>query len=129
MEEYIRHIIFPYLSQMKEKLKHSFNYPAQLFYDNFKVRYTEKLLKLLDANNISVVLIPSNCMDLLQPLDAIVNKVAKEFLWNSLQKWYASIVSSRLNGEKEKKAVDLHSSVMKPHGAKWLIEFHEYLRS
>ena len=63
MEEFIRHVIFPYLSQMKEKLKLSFDYPALLLYDNFISHYTEKLLKLLDVNNISVVLIPSNCMD------------------------------------------------------------------
>ena len=36
MEEYIRHIIFPYLSQMKEKLKLSSDYPTLLLYDNFK---------------------------------------------------------------------------------------------
>ena len=129
MEEYIRHVIFPYLSQMKEKLKLSSGYPALLLYDNFKGQCTENLLKLLDANNISVVLIPPNCTDRLQPLDVSVNKAAKEFLRNSFQKWYASIVCSQLNGETEKKAVDLRLSVMKPHGAKWLVELHEYLRS
>ncbi len=62
MEEYILRIIFPYLSQMKEKLKLSSDYPALLLYDNFKGQCTEKLLKLLDANNSSVVLIPPHCV-------------------------------------------------------------------
>ena len=129
MEEYILRIIFPYLSQMKEKLKLSSDYPALLLYDNFKGQCTEKLLKLLDANNSSVVLIPPHCTDRLQPLDVSVNKTAKEFLRNSFQKWYASIVCSQLNGKTEKKAVDLHLSVMKPHGAKWLVKLCEYLRN
>ena len=42
---------------------------------------------------------------------------------------YASIVCSQINGEMEKKAIDLRLSVMKPHGAKWLVKLHEYLRS
>ena len=82
----------------------------------------------MDANNIRVVLIPSNSMDHLQLLGSSVNKATEEFLRNSSQKWYASIVSSQLNGEKKEKAVDLHLLVIKPHGAKWLIELHEYLR-
>ena len=114
---------------MKEKLRLSSDYPDLLLYDNFKDQCTEKLLKLLDANNISAVLILPNCTDRLQPLDVSVNKAAKEFLQNSFQKWYASIVCSQLNGETEKKAVDLCLSVMKPHGAKWLVELYEYLRS
>ena len=94
MEEYIRHVIFPYLSQMKEKLKLSSGYPALLLYDNFKGQCTEKLLNLLHANNISVLLIPPNCMDRLQPLDVSVDKAAKEFLRNNFQKWYASSLLS-----------------------------------
>ena len=74
-------------------------------------------------------MIPPNCRDCLEPLDVSVNKAAKEFLRNSFQKWYASIVCSQLNGQTEKQAVDLCLSVMKPHGAKWLLELHEYLRS
>ena len=49
IEEYILHVIFPYLSQMKEKLKLSSDHLALLLYDNFKGQCTEKLLKLLDA--------------------------------------------------------------------------------
>ena len=41
---------------MKEKLKLSSDYPALLLYNNFKGQCTEKLLKLLDGNNFSVVL-------------------------------------------------------------------------
>ena len=87
---------------MKEKLRLSSDYPALLLYDNFKGQCTEKLLKLLGANNISAVLIPPNCTDRLQLLDVSVNKAAKEFLQNSFQKWYASIVCSQLNGKMEK---------------------------
>ena len=71
---------------MKEKLQLSSDYPTLLLYDNFKGQCIEKLLKLLDANNVSIVLIPPNCTDRLQPLDVSVNKAAKELLQNSFQK-------------------------------------------
>ena len=44
--------------------------------------------KLLDENNVSVVLIPPNCTDRLQPLDVSVNKSAKEFLCKQFHTWY-----------------------------------------
>ena len=53
---------------------------ALLIFDNFKGQCTEALFKLLDENNVSVVLIPPNCIDRLQPSDVSMNKSAKEFL-------------------------------------------------
>ena len=40
------------------------------------------IIKLVDAENINVVLIPVNCTDHLQPLDLSMHKAAKEFLRN-----------------------------------------------
>ena len=128
MEVYITKIIMPYLSETKRKLNIPLDHPALLLFDNFKRQCTEKLLKLLDSNNINVVLIPPNCTDRLQPLDLSVNKAAKEFLQKKFQNWYATQVCVQLDEKLEKEAIDLRLSVMKPLGAKWIIELYDYLK-
>lgn len=85
MKLYITDVTLPYLHQARQKLDLSPTHHALLIFDNFKGQCTEALLKLLDVENINVVLIPDNCTDLLQPLDLSVNKAAKEFLWNQFQ--------------------------------------------
>ena len=69
-------------------------------------KYTEKLLKLLNSTNISVVLIPPNCTDQLQPLDLSVNKASNKFL-QKIQNWYDTQVCTQLDGKLEKEAIDL----------------------
>lgn len=97
-------------------------------FDEIGRQCTEKLLKLLDTNNITVILIPANCTDRLQPLDLSVNKTAKEFLRKCFQKWYALQVCSQLEGKATKQPIDLRLSVMKPLGAKWLVELYDYMK-
>ena len=75
-----------------------------------------------------MILIPANCTDRLQPLDLSVNKAAKEFLRRSFQTWYALQVCSQLEGKTLKAPVDLRLSVMKPLGAKWLVDLFDYLK-
>ena len=91
---------------------------ALLIFDNFKGQCTEALLKLLDENNISVVLIPPNCTDRLQPLDVNVNKSAKEFLRRKFHVWYAENICAQLEGKLQKQQVNLRLNVVKPLGAK-----------
>ena len=128
MEVYITKIIMPYIAETKRKFSIPLNHPALLLFDNFKGQCTEKLLKLLDSNNIDVVLIPPNCTDRLQPLDLSVNKAAKEFLRRKFQNWYATKVCAQLDGKEEKEAIDLRLSIMKPLGAKWVIELYDHLK-
>ena len=128
MELYIHNIILPYLSETRSKLKLSPDHPALLLFDNFKGQCTEKLLRLLDSSNVSVILIPANCTDRLQPLDLSVNKAAKEFLHKAFQKWYALQVCAQLEGKAPADPVDLRISVMKPLGAKWLVDLYDYLK-
>ena len=80
MNEYLEHIILPYIRNKRAQLKLADNYPALLTFDNFKAQYTIPILTLLDQNNINVVLICLNSTDRLQPLDLSVNKSAKSFL-------------------------------------------------
>ena len=69
MEVYITKIIMLYIAETKRKFSIPVDQPALLLFNNFKGQCTEKLLKLLDSNNIDVVLKPPNCTDSLQPLD------------------------------------------------------------
>ena len=89
-----------------------------LIFDNFKGQCTEALLNLLDENNVSMVLIPPNCTDRLQPLDVNVNKSVKEFLRRQFHTWYAENVCAQLEGKLPKQQVDLRLNVVKPLGAK-----------
>ena len=128
MKLYITDVILPYLHQARQKLDLSPTHRALLIFDNFKGQCTEVLLKLLDAENINVVLIPANCTDRLQP-HLSVNKAAKEFLRNQFQQWYASQVCLQLEGKAEMEPIDLRMSVIKPLGAKWLVNLYNHLKS
>ena len=75
-----------------------------------------------------MVIIPANCTDRLQPLDLSINKTAKEFLQNVFQEWYATQVQYQLQSKRQE-PVDLKLSVMKPLGAKWMVELHSYITS
>ena len=74
---------------------------------------------------------PSNCTDLLQPLDLSVNKPLKDHLRHSFQSWYSEQVSKQLEEGKEPEDVkiDTRLSIMKPLSAKWIISAYDYLRS
>ena len=88
MRQYISKIILPYIHCKHEELKVAVDQPVVLIFDNFKGQCTPQLLKFLDTNNISVILVPPNCTDRLQPLDLSVNKAAKEFLRRKFHEWY-----------------------------------------
>ena len=126
---YIVNILLPYLTQKKMELKMVPDQRALLIFDNFKGQCTEALLKLLDENNVSVVLIPPNCTDRLQPLDVSVNKSAKEFLRRKFHVWYAENICAQLEGKLQKQQVDLRLNVVKPLGAKWMVELFDYIKS
>ena len=79
MEEYIEKIIVPYFQQKREKFKLPANARSLVLFDNFNGQCTSSLLKLLDDNDINVVIIPANCTDGLQPLDLSFNKPVKEY--------------------------------------------------
>ena len=70
---------------------------------------------LVDENHVSVVLIPPNCTDRLQPLDISANKCAKKFLQ---RKFHAKNVCTQLEGKFPKQQVDQRLNVVKSLGAK-----------
>jgi len=124
--DYIEKIILPYLRKKRNELKLSDTYPALMIFDNFKA---QAILKLLDNNYISVVMIPPNCTDRLQPLDISVNKAVKEFLQNEFQEWYAKQVCELLQEAAMKQPVDLRLSIVKSLGTKWMVGFYNYMQT
>ena len=128
MEAYIQKILLPYVTLKREQLGLEADHCALAIFDVFKGQCTEKILSLLENNNILYVTIPSNCTDRLQPLDVSVNKSAKDFMKSKFQKWYGNIIHAQLE-ENVTEPVDMRLSIMKPLTAQWMIELHQYLVS
>ena len=80
MKDYIRKVLLPCIEAKRQELQFAEDYPALVIFDNFKAQCTYEILKMIDDNQIYVVLIPPNCTDRLQPMDLSMNKPAKDFL-------------------------------------------------
>ena len=61
--QYIINILLPYLQGKKKELKLSPTHRALVLF-NFKGQCTEEIFKLLDSNDINVVMIPPKCTDI-----------------------------------------------------------------
>ena len=65
-------------------------------------------------------------------MDLTVQKVNKEQLKGSFQKWYASKISKQLESGKdisELKPVDLRLSHVKPLSAQWIVDAHAHVKA
>ena len=129
MVDYLEKILFPYLEKKRQELKLDPNYPALVIFDRFRGQCTENILALLEAKHVFLAVVPANCTDRLQPLDVSVNKAAKEFLRSQFQEWYSEQICQQLQrGETALQPVDLRMSVVKPLGAKWLMNLYDYMK-
>ena len=128
---FVKNIILPYISVTLKDLGLSEEHMALVIFDTFKGHKGDEMESLLLENNILSVIVPSNCTDLLQPLDLSVNKPLKDHLRRSFQSWYSEQVSKQLEEGKEPDdvKVDMRLSIMKPLGAKWITSAYDYLRS
>lgn len=120
---------------MKEKRRQLHledDHPALVIFDVFKGQCTD-VLKMLEDNHIERVVVPANCTDRLQPLDLSVNnKPAKEFLRRKFQEWFADQIAAQLEDDTQQvnaQQVDMRLSIMKPLGARWLVQLYDYLCS
>lgn len=128
-EDYINHILLPYIKQKRVALSLGPNHPALVLFDRFKAQCTGNIFKMLDDNNIRLAVVPANCTDRLQPLDVSVNKSAKEYLRRQFQQWYSDQVCFQLERKESVKSISLQMSVVKPLGAKWMIGLYDYFKS
>lgn len=123
MLDYANTILLPYLQQARQEYRLPSSHPALVIFDQFKGQLTNTFLGLLECNNILVVRVPANCTNRLQPLDLSVNKAIKDCLKSKFQGWYAEQITQQLKEKPtEVRPADLRLSVMKPLGAKWLID-------
>ena len=82
-----------------------------VIFDCFRGQCTDNILSLLEQNNIQIAVVPANCTDRLQSLDASVNKALKEFLRRQFHSWYASQISTNMEIQSST-PVDIRLSVV-----------------
>ena len=128
MVDYVQKIFLPYVNHKRKELGLDKTHPALAIFDEFKGQTTDAIFNLLTTNNVYYVIVPPNCTDKLQPLDVSVNKPAKDFLRHLFQMWYAEQICSQENSD-QLKPVDLKLRVMKPLGARWLIQLYDHMKS
>ena len=90
-----------------------------------------KVLKVLEDNNILATKVPPNMTHLFQPLDLTVDTVAKDFTNKKFSEWFSRHISIGLeNGrELEDIKIDYRLSVLKPLHETWLISFYYCISS
>ena len=100
--------------------------------DNFKGQVTSSVTDVLEANNSHVCLLPANTTDHLQPMDASVNKPAKDLdlLKRHFQDCYSQQIIKQLEGKDIESTnlqlINLELPVLKELGAKGIVEMAEY---
>ena len=67
-------------------------------------------------------------MDRLQPMDVSVNKPAKAFLRKKFQEWYTQEISKQLDGSAEVAPFDLRLCIVKPLGARWMMQLYDHMK-
>ena len=77
------------------------NQKALLIFDVFRGQTTDKVLKVLEDNDILVTKVPANMTHLFQPLDLTVNKVAKDFTKEKFSEWFTRQISIGLENGQE----------------------------
>ena len=94
---FVKNINLPYISTTQKDLGLGEEHMVVVIFDTFKGHTGSEIESLLLENNIISVLVPSNCTDVLQPLDLAVNKLLKDHLIFKFQSWYFEQVSKQMN--------------------------------
>lgn len=104
--------------------------PALIIMDNFKGQVTSSVTDVLEANNSHVCMLPANTTDHLQPMDASVNKPAKDLSKRHFQDYYSQQIIKQFEGKDiestDLQLINLELPVLKELGAKWIVEMAEY---
>ena len=129
--EHLEMLIFPYIRAKREELCLPAEQRALLIYDVFKGQLTPANLKLIDDNYCVMVPVPANLTHHFQPLDLLINSMAKKFLNKKFEEWYAKQISDQLKQGVDvyQIKVDLTLTRMKHIHARWVIGLYDYLRN
>lgn len=126
MITYIQSVIVPYMTEKRRQLGLDAKHTGLVILDEFKGQTTDRVLNLLQRNNLLYVIVPPNCTDRLQPLDVSVNRVARKFLRDKFENWYADNIAAQKSSGNNIEAVDVRLSIVKPLAAKWMIDLYDY---
>ena len=95
-KQLLDNVISPYL---KKKKKHDLGLPGDqkslLIYDVFTGQTTENIKEYIEENDCVIVYVPNNMTHYFQPLDLTVKAVAKHFLKDKFELWYANEVKKQ----------------------------------
>ena len=118
-KQLLDNVIFPYLRKKKHKLGLSGDQKSLLIYDVFTGQTTENIEEYIEENDCVIVYVSNNMTHYFQPLDLTVNPVAKHFLKDKFDLWYANEVKKQLDEGTEvyEVGISLKLSILKPiHG-------------
>ena len=93
--KFIDEIILPHVQKERAKLRCG-NQKALLIFNVFRGQTTDKIFKVLKDNHILVTKVPANMTQLFQPLDPIVNKVAKDYTKQKFSEWFTCHINTGL---------------------------------
>ena len=85
---------------------------------------------VMAANNCLLQKVPANMTHHLQPLDISINGLAKKFMRNKYEDWYAKNIVCQLNRgvSSDNVQVDTRLTVIREVHARWINELVTYLK-
>ena len=128
-KQLLDNVIFPYLK------KHELGLPGDqkslLIYDVFTGQTIKNIKEYIQENDCVIVYVPNNMTHYFQPLDLTVNAVAKHFLKDKFELWYANEVKKQLHEGTKVYEIDipLKLSILKPIHGRWLLALYDHLRN
>uniref|UniRef100_A0A8W8P487 DDE-1 domain-containing protein n=1 Tax=Magallana gigas TaxID=29159 RepID=A0A8W8P487_MAGGI len=130
--EYSSRVLVPHMDKTKKKLGLPNTQKSLCIFGVFRAQMSREFVDDLKTKNIEIVYIPLSTTDKLQPMDFSIQKVVKDEMKQRFQRWYASCISKQLDKGVDietLKPVDLRLYILKPLGAKWLVETYNDIRS
>ena len=96
MKRYLQKNLLPFINEPCKALLLKSSHRALVIFDGFKGQNTPDFTAILEQHNISIVKVPPNCTDKLQPLDVSVNKSMKNEMRGKFQLFYSSEVQKQI---------------------------------
>ena len=109
--EFFKEIIFPSVEDTKRSKSYPLEQHALTVMNTFKGQDNDTLKKRCAENNCDVMIVPHNLTNKFQPSDLSVNKVAKPFIQNKYNDWFADLVFTQLQNGKDPTDVKISSKL------------------
>ena len=130
MKRYLQKILLPFINEQRKALLLKSSHRALVIFDGFKGQNTPDFTAILEQHNISIVKVPPNCTDKLQPLDVSVNKSMKNEMRGKFQLFSSSEVQKQITSGTPigKVKVNLTLTAIKSASASWVISSWEAIQ-